>query len=305
MQTPKWSIPNCKSVLPQTPKENKPVRNRKLSIALLITILVGNFFYLQLLQSQFSTLSLILVGTTLILLVVALLVNIRKKQRAKLFNSIVVGFVVFVMAFSGVGFYLSQFYGPTVPQVGYPEVLNVSLSSLLQNVVQSPSFRFIETEHFGTLTFESLSIHTTYSNAPQGGVNWDFWAGDTQSRLMVGQSSGNAYSYSSLGIGRGYPLPNHYPSDEQIAETFSQIDALGLNWFYDQAVLQYQNSTGHKPVLTALTLDLGYDSVGSYQGIVFTITALKEGRDDFGTKIYPMVFKVEFQPDGTILSAKH
>jgi hypothetical protein len=304
MQTPKWQIPNCKMAQPQT-EGNKPIRKRQFSIPRLIMIFVGGFFFLQLLQSQFSTLSVILVGTTVILLVIAMVLSIKRNGKAKLSGKILAAFTIFVIVFGGVGFYLSQFYGPTVPPVGYPEVLNSSLTSYLQTLEQSASFQFIKAEHFGTLTFEDLSIHTTYSNAPQGGVNWDFYAGDTNNRLMVGQSSGRAYYFSSIGYGRGHPLPNYYPSDNETARAFSQIDALGLNWFYNQAVLEYQNSTGHKPNLTALTLDVGYDNVGNYRGITLSIDARRENQDSFGNKIYPLVFEAEFQPDGVALFSKN
>lgn len=63
--------------------------------------------------------------------------------------------------------------------------------------------------------------------------------------------------------------------------------------------------SGMNPMPTALTVDVGFDDVGSYHGIALKITGSKESRDSFGTKICPMVFEVEFQPDGAILSIKN
>ncbi|MGD6853290.1 MAG: hypothetical protein ACQCN6_14625 [Candidatus Bathyarchaeia archaeon] len=305
MQTLKRQIQGYKSAPPQPTTENKPAKKPKVPAISLVVILVGSFFLIQLLQGQFSTLSIILVAATIAVLLVSLGLGIKRYKRAKLFGAIAVGFTVFVMVYGALGFYFTQFYGPTVPQVGYPNTLDIPLTSHLQTLEQSASFQFIEAQHFGTVTFESLSIHSTYSNSPQGGVEWNFHAGDTNSRLMVGQSSGKPYSYVTMGYVKGQALPEHYPSDEQTTEAFGQFDSLGLHWFYDQAVLEYQKTTGSQPNATALTLDVGYDEVGDYSGFVLVITGNSEVRDDSGAKVYPLVFRFEFQPDGTILSAKN
>ena len=287
---------------PQTPDE-KPDRKRQFSILRYIVIVfVGGFFLLQLLNSQFSTLSIILFGTIVALLVIFLVLGIKRHGRTKLFGKIVTGFTVAVIVFGAVG-YFSQFYGPTVPQVGDSNILNTPLTSHLQTLQQSAGYQFINAAHFGTLTFEDLTMHSTFSNAPQGGVDWNFHAGDTKSRLMIGQTSGKPYYYSSTSYSKGHPLPDYYPSDEQTTKVFSQIDSLGLNWFYEQAVSQYQNATGNKPASTALTLYVGYDSVEGYSGIVLSITGKRESLDNYGAKVYPLIFEVEFQPNGTIIHA--
>jgi hypothetical protein len=63
--------------------------------------------------------------------------------------------------------------------------------------------------------------------------------------------------------------------------------------------------TGSKPTIAFLTLDAGFDNVGNYQGITLLMTAQKTGQDNFGHTVYPGVFNVEFQPNGTILSSNN
>jgi hypothetical protein len=209
---------------------------------------------------------------------------------------------LFVLVFTNLGLYLFNFAGPIVPQVNDSNILDISLTQNLQTLEQSTSFRFLQTTHFGTLTLEDLSIHSFYSNAP-GGLMWTFNAGDVKNKMEIGQSGGAPYFYDL--IPHRDSLPQNYPSNEQISNSFNQIDSLGLHWFYNQAVAEYQNATGTKPTVAHLTLDVGFDNVSNYQGITLLITAQKTGQDNFGHTVYPGVFKVEFQPNGTILSSNN
>jgi hypothetical protein len=199
---------------PQEPLKNKPLKKRQFSILKFALISIANFFILQLLLSQFSTFSIILIGALAVLLSSLLVLAIKRPHRTKLFTLIAIGLTISIMVFSVVGFYLSRYYGPTVPQVGFPQILETSLSSHLQLLEQSASFQFIEAQHFGTVRFESLSIHSSYSNAPEGGVNWDFYGGDVVRRLMVGQTSGKSYYFSSIDYGKGHPIADTYLSNK-------------------------------------------------------------------------------------------
>jgi hypothetical protein len=87
--------------------------------------------------------------------------------------------------------------------------------------------------------------------------------------------------------------------------SFAQIDSIGLHWFYNQSISEYVNATGAVPTITDLRLDITYDSVGSYRGIVLFFEGIKQGYDQNGNKVYPTVFQVEFQPNGTILASEN
>ncbi len=294
------TLPN-KSTQPQIPKESKPVPKRKLSKPFLVAFFVLLFFYLYLYFSELSTLAFILIGITVAIGV--LWIGLRRFSHnivVKLFKYALIGVLLFVLVFSSFGVYLSNFAGPIVPQINYSNILDSSVSQYLQTLEQSASFRYLQAEHAGTITFEDLSIHSIYSNAP-GGLEWTFYVGDLKCRLLIGQSGGKPYSYDVISYMHS-SLPQNYPSNQEITTSFEQIDSLGLHWFYNQAVGKYQNSTGGEPVTDVLTLEVGFDSVSNYQGITLIVTAEKAGKDNFGNKIYSGVFEAEFQPNGTMLS---
>lgn len=284
---------------------NKSTRNLKMRILSIVVVILGSFLIGQLLLNQFSTLSVILVAVLSAVLITSLVLGLKKPKRAKLFGIIAIVFTVITMMFGALGFYFTTFGGPIVTQVSYPSTLDTPLNTHLQTLQQSAGFQFIKAEHFGTVTFTALTIHSTFSNAPQGGIDWDFYAADTNSRLMIGQISGKPYNYIAMGYVKGQPLPNYYPSDKQTTDAFNRFDSLGLHWFYDQAVSGYEKATGQHPNATALTLEVIYDDAGGYEGLVLAITGAVEKHDAFGNKIYPMVFKYGFDPAGTVLSANN
>ena len=158
-----------KSTQPQIPNENKPVPKRKLSKPFLVSYFVLLSVYLYLSFSEPSTLAFILIGITVA--IGLLWIGIRRFSHnivVKLFKYALIGVLLFVLIFSSFGVYLSNFAGPTVPQINYSNILDISLSHYLQTLEQSTSFSFIQAEHVGTITFEDLSINSIYSNAPGG-----------------------------------------------------------------------------------------------------------------------------------------
>ncbi|HLN89968.1 MAG TPA: hypothetical protein VK253_07870, partial [Candidatus Binatia bacterium] len=234
-----------------------------------------------------------------------LLLRIKNNNNiVRTFKYALIALAIFVLAFESAGIYLFHFSGPLVPQISFPSVLDSSLTPQLQNLEQSTSFRFLQAEHFGTLTFQDLTIVTTYSNA-LGGLDWTFYAGDVRCKASIAQSGGKPYSYLLINAFRTYSLPQSYPSNQEITESFNQIDSLGLHWFYDHAVEEYQNATGAKPAITDLQLVVAFNNVDNYQGITLSMTGVKESHDNLGNKIYPTIFAVEFQPNGNILSTRN
>jgi hypothetical protein len=299
--------PVCGAALKRTaiPKATYTSKQRpRISLPWTIASFVLLFFYLYLIFAQPSTLAYILIGITLPLNGLwIILTRTSQKVLTKIFKLAFFGFALFVIVFASLGLYFLNYAGPIVPQVSYSNILDASLTSYLQTLEQSASFRFIQTEHFGTLTFQSLSVHSIYSNAP-GGLEWAFYVGDLKCKLMIGQSGGQPYYYDLLNHITD-SLPHNYPSNQEITKSFNQIDSLGLHWFYNQAVGEYQNAIGAKPVITDIYLDVAFNNVGNYQGITLVVTGVKAGLDNFGNKVYPTVFAVEFQPNGNILSSRN
>ncbi len=286
------------------PKEQIPQRlfpKGRLSTFWVIIYAILFFFYAILLTLQYSTLVFILAGITAALAITGLLLfyKYHHYKMTRIFKYVLVGTAIFVMVFSSLGIYLSNFSGPIVPKVSFPSFLNASLTPYIQDLEQSTAFRFLQAEHFGTLSFEYFNVHTIYSNAP-GGVEWGFYAGDVDGLFIIGQSGGLPYSYDLVDVYGASPLKG-YPSNQEFIKSFNEIDSLGLNWFYNQCVSEYQNATGSKPIITDLTISVIFDIFGNYHGPTLIMGGLKAGLDNFGNKIYPAVFEVNFQPNGNIL----
>lgn len=301
---PKEPTLPSKSTQPHVFQEKKTLSKRKVSASWLVAYFVLLFVYFYLFNSQFSTIVFILIGVTIALGLTWLLLRTKYSNIARTFKYALIALAIFVLVFESAGIYLFNFSGPLVPQVNFPSVLDSSLTTQLQNLQQSTSFRFLQAEHFGTLTFQDLTILTTYSNAP-GGLMWTFYASDVRCKTLIGQSGGKPYSYGLVNVFRSYSLPQNYPSNQEITESFNQIDSLGLHWFYNQAIAEYQNATGAKPSITDLRLFVAFNNVSNYQGITLLMTGLKAGHDNFGNKIYPTIFTVEFQPNGNILTTRN
>lgn len=305
---PQEPILPSKSIQPQVRKENKPLSKRKFSFIWLLPFFVILFVCYDLFFFQFSIPVFILIGATIAVGLTWLVLKTKSNNNiVKTFKYALIALAIFVLLFESAGIYLFNFSGPLVPQTSFPNVLDSPLTQQLQSLQQSTSFRFLQAEHFGTLTFQELTISTTYSNSPGGigGFKWIFYTGDVKCKTSIGQNSGKPYTYGLIGVFRSYSLPQNYPSNQEIAESFNQIDSLGLQWFYDQAVREYQNATGAKPVISDLRLVVAFNNVDNYQGMTLLMTGQKAGYDNFGNKIYPTIFAVEFQPDGTVLSTKN
>ena len=291
----------------QIPKEKKPSSKRKLSVFSIIAIIVIVDFYMFSFIFQFSTLEIILLVVTLAFAASWLLVRRMTHKNIIKFLKYGVAFcLLFVVIFTSAGFYLfyTSGYPPTnVPQITYPNILDASLTQYLQSLQQSTSFRFLQAEHFGSITFAQLAIRTSYSNAPEGGLTWTFYAEDVKTKITIGETSGKPYSTDSFSPLSRMPFPQNLPSSQDVNQVFNRIDSLGLRWFYNRAVEVYQNETAATPTITDLGVDVAFGNLENYQGITLVLTGLNASHDNFGNKIYPTVFKVEFQPNGSMLSA--
>jgi hypothetical protein len=170
-------------------------------------------------------------------------------------------------------------------------------------VEQSQSFRFLQTEHLGTISFFGLTIlpSNVSNSSGQGWLMWRFYAKDTNNYITMGTEAGEPY-YIGCDNPFQYPSPpNNYPSSQTIKESFEQIDALGLKWFNNRAIEIYQKQTGMNATMSGLEMDIFFDNQENYQGITillfFTVGNVHIGN---GTK--PTVYRAEFQPNGTLLS---
>lgn len=271
---------------------------RKLSFLINLAAIIVALSYVFSFEYQFSTLEISLMIVTLVFVIPWFLFRRTfHKTISKILKYSLILILIFVVSFVSVGFYLfnTSGYPPSyVPQISYPNILNASLTQYLQSVEQSESFRFLQFEHEGSIAFVGLTISTYYSNAP-GGLMWTFYARDTNVKITMGQSEGIPY-YTAVfpPFSRAYFPLLSYPSAQSIKQSFNQIDALGLRWYFNQAVSAYQNKTNSKPVITELGVDVSFDNQNNYQGITITLTGFNLSNTTG--------FTAEFQTNGTLLS---
>ena len=216
--------------------------------------------------------------------------------------------LAFIVVFSGIQLYVFETsgYPPTfAPQFTHTNLLNTSLTQYLQNIEQSESFRLLEANHFGTVTFERLELHS-YTSAE---VRWTFHTRDTNSRITMGNIGGRPY-YTNIDdlLSSVFPrqaLPTKDFPLQTIKETFGQIDNIGLNWFQNYAADYYENHTGIKPEIAALNVNVGFSNTNGYEGLTVLVSARSLDHDSRGTPIYPGIFEAEFQSNGKLLSLKN
>jgi hypothetical protein len=96
----------------------------------------------------------------------------------------------------------------------------------------------------------------------------------------------NVGSYSTTFLAR------FHPQALTAKEAFAQIDALGLQWFYNRALEIAQNRTGGVPKIDALSFTMTYESNGNYEGITLLLIGSLNG----GSTLI-----ADFEPNGTLI----
>lgn len=256
----------------------------------------------------FSTIQIVLVASTAIAGIFWFIVDrTNYKQAATFLRKTAFCLLALVLIFACLQFLVfetSGFTVTTVPQLSYPSLLNASLTEYLQNVEQSGNFRLLQTNHLNSATFEKLRIYS-YPNA--GWLTWNFRTTDTNSEVTIGNMEGKPYRTSVDSMIESFfpriPQTKSYTL-QSTAETFQQIDNIGLATFLKQGREIYQNRPNATSQISALIISIGYNEVGNYQGITILLSARGVNCDDKGRTVYPGLFEAEFGPDGTLLTYK-
>ena len=220
----------------QTPSKQRPLLKRKIPIWQWAFIFIAAYSCTASLTVHLSTVQLILMTVVFVAAISWLLIR-RTLYRtvSKILKYTLFGSLVLVVAFVSTGSFIlfTSGYTPScAPQISYFNILDTSLTECLQSVEQSASFAFLQAEHVGTIAFDYLEIHV-YSDG-KGWLSWFFCAEDTTVRIMMGRDlPGTAY-HTTTTPPWGWPSAqrNGY-SLQSIKQSFAQIDALGLNWFFN------------------------------------------------------------------------
>jgi len=196
--------------------------------------------------------------------------------------------------------------------ISYPHILDVSLIEVAQSVKNTLTFRLFMLEHPGETIIDIISLDTVdYMGGriefvlSQQSSNRFFNDGERNS-ISFSASNGEAYHVCDVPIisvdDSAFPVPQMPLHQQTSNEALQQIDALGLQWYYDRAMEVYQNKTGILPEITGLRISFSrYGYLGSgdmtYEGPILEIL----GSDDFNNSPFGRnVFLASFQPDGTL-----
>jgi hypothetical protein len=189
--------------------------------------------------------------------------------------------------------------------ISYPNILDVSLIEAVQSVKNTLTFKLFMLEHPGETIIDIISLDT--ANYMGGRIEFILHQQSFNSFFNVGES--NSISFSASGgeaykvypvpmvtlCANDFPTPQIQPQQQTSNEALEQIDALGIQWYYDRAIEAYQNKTGIIPEINELKIvfcrygSLGFDGI-IYEGSELSILG----------SFYGSVFYASFQPDGTL-----
>jgi hypothetical protein len=217
----------------------------------------------------------------------------------RVFKYLILAVMVFTILFSGLEGYLfwNAGYPPTAGSsqsdvtVSYTNILNMSLTEIVQSVKSTPTFNLIMIEHPGEVTIETIALDATFSG---GRIHVLLYQDSSNLCITFASSNGRSY-HASVAPWGGTPLSQMYPQQQTPDDTLKQIDTLGLNWYYNHAVEAYQNKTGTTPEINALQVSIQWDNYATYQGMTLQLIGSYQNNSKGHS-----VFIASFQPDGTL-----
>jgi hypothetical protein len=220
--------------------------------------------------------------------------------RKKVFEYLIFAVMIFAIIFTASEAYLLTNAGhpPTFNPsqegvtISYSNILNASLTQIVQSVKTSPTFNLISLEYPGTIMLESMKLDTAF---PGGRIEVVLYQESNDLAFMFVCSDGYPYHASISTVG-GDPFSQIFTQEEPPEESLNKIDTLGLDWFYNSAVETYHNKTGVNPDINALEISIQWEKYGTYQGMTLQLTGIK--LDNYSGS---GVFFADFQPNGTLL----
>lgn len=203
----------------------------------------------------------------------------RRRPRVKrVVIKALVAVMIFALCFASVEAYLfsNAGYPPTYstdPKASLTResMLNASVVDMVQKIEQSPAFNLLKLEHGDRIRFYQMSLDTWRG----GSIRVDFVTED--GTYLFQFTSSNGYQYRLSVFPHRGSLINYKPADAT-AQTLRQIDSLGLNWYYNQAIAVAENRTANLPTIDSLTVNLAVGDEGlSIQVIGYHVTVSESG----------------------------
>jgi hypothetical protein len=282
------------------PNQKKTSRIRVVFLNLVIGLLViaGLLSALILIDSWIK---LVLVGS---ILVGGLIWRFTHGNVKKAFKFFVVAILLFSISFNVVEFDLIRnagypsTYAAVQPgiTVSMANILNASLTKNVQDIENTPTYKLLLAQ-FGDTTAETIKLDTSF---PGGLIQVDFYGKNSDAYFQFSSISGNTY-HVNVGSSHTTYTTRFHPQAQSAKDSFTQIDTLGLQWFYDRALYIAQNKTGTIPKIDALYFTMTFEDQGyvgldrihvDYEGITVQLTGWLNGES---------TLIADFEPNGTLI----
>jgi hypothetical protein len=271
-------------------------------VAVLITVSLFSMFFIT--QENMSWIKLLTIGLLgvggVIWLSTIYLLRRTKFWRAVKHTLVIVS--IFALSFSAFEGYMFQNAGhpPTFGDlqsdntIKHSGILNASVTEIAQDIKNTPIFGLLMIEHPGKVSATCILLK---NNSIEVGF------GIGSACFSFKSSNGEPYHVSRVPILTFDSVSNQMNIQSQIPEeeAFQQIDSLGLQWFYNQAIEAYQKQTDTTPEINELEIQISLGYIGvydkTYQGWILNMNgSYKNEYMNMGS----FVFYANFQPDGTL-----
>jgi hypothetical protein len=193
-------------------------------------------------------------------------------------------------------------FDPAQPDVtiAYPNILNASITEMLQGIKNTSAFSLLSVEYPGENTLLYMELNT--ASAESGGTVTVRFIHATKYYIYFASHSGRSYDiHARRWWNSEFPT---YIQPQTVDNSLQQMDDLGLQWFYDRTIEECQKKSedglsqiGTNAEITDLQVTIRWDEFEDYQGLTLKMTCFF--KDPWSRSAS---FTTVFQPDGTLLS---
>ena len=210
------------------------------------------------------------------------LVYVVGRRRPRIKRGVIKALVpvmIFALCLTSVQVYLfwNAGYPPTYSTADHKitltrdSMLNSSVVEIVQEIEKSPTFSLLKLLYGDNIRFDQLFMDSYKT----GSIRVDFVSEDGKYYYQFSSSDGNQY-HLSVSPHKGLLFVDD--SANQTTQAIEQIDALGFNWYYNQAILIAENRTSNRPTLDTVNVNVvrGDDGL-SVQVIGYQVTVSESG----------------------------
>ena len=188
--------------------------------------------------------------------------------------------LIFIICFTAAENYMFQNAGvPLTVSADKPrasltdeQMLNVSLSQIVQNIESSQTFRFLEFEHGGNIVPVSFELWPYNGPSSYGGhLGVSFYSLDDGTYFHVYSKGGNQYVVEP-GVCDRKPSSPQTLSRDIVNQALIQFDTLGTQWFYNHSLQVAQNRTGNLPTIDYVAISVFFGGFNKdYKGMTLQV----------------------------------